>query len=132
MASHPLFGRRSKPAAFDPFPGLFEHTVKHGGATVESSSGQHYDPSKGGYAVGMRDKTLARVSVNARPAKHRAAAAKAARYPGATHFGTWLNEGRIHYDPVQIFDDVDTAKAVGAKRHQKAIYDFKNDKEIPL
>lgn len=128
MGGNFLFARRQR----DPFKGLLAHTKKEGGATVDPKTGEHYDASKGGYAVGLFDDTAVKVPAKARSRQHTAAMRKVSNVPGATHMGTWLNKDVIHYDPVEIVPDLETAKAKGRERKQKAIYDFANDKEIEL
>ena len=46
--------------------------------------------------------------------------------------GTWIHKGKIYFDLVQHFNDLDVATSVAKERHEIAIYDCTNQKEILL
>lgn len=108
------------------------HTREHGGATVDVKTGEHYDKSKGGFGVALLSGTFMKVPAKAPLREHHEAMQKTSRYPGATHMGTWLNRGVVHYDPVEVIKDQPTAEKRGRERKQEAIYDYANDREITL
>lgn len=46
-------------------------------------------------------------------------------YPTA-FIGTWFEKGKIHLDPVEIYEDRDSAEGIGRITGQKAIYSFES------
>lgn len=55
-----------------------------------------------------------------------------ARQYGVGYIGTWLNDGFIHVDLVDVFKNRDFALGVGWARGEQAIYDLAEGKEIAL
>jgi hypothetical protein len=46
--------------------------------------------------------------------------------------GTWIHEGKIYFDVVELFDDIKGASFHGRHRGEIALWDCKNQKEITL
>ena len=44
--------------------------------------------------------------------------------------GTWIHEGQIYFDVVELYDHVEDALVTAMERGEKAIYDCKNQKDI--
>lgn len=128
-ARSPLLFRRWR------FPGSRPY---HGGATTEAETGKRYEKEEG-YGVGMAEGTVAQ----SRPGSHgrRLAHEKAAqerlarRFPpdSGYYVGSWRERGgKVDYDPSRVIASLDDAMAVARKNKQKAIYDFKNKREIAV
>lgn len=117
------------------FPGARPY---HGGATVDPKTGERYTKDEG-YAVGSTQDTAAKASIAGpnRLAHEKAAQQRLDRRHGAElrtggYVGSWRENGKIHYDPVQIVEDRDDAISMAKKRNQKAIWDLKNKREISI
>ena len=46
--------------------------------------------------------------------------------------GTWVHDGAIYFDVVELFELVGDALIAGFRRGEKAIYDCKNQKDMTL
>lgn len=117
------------------FPGSRPY---HGGATTNPQTGEHHEGS--GYAVGTTQHTAAvshAGSSGRRVAHEKAAQERLARRHGSEiksgyYVGSWRTGDKVHYDPSEIVSDLATATKRARERHQLAIYDFANQREIKV
>lgn len=110
----------------------------HGGRTTEAATGKSVEPESG-YAVGQSERTAAQSRpglFGRRVAHEKAAQARLARrFPpdNGYYVGSWRESGgKVDYDPARIFTSREDAMESGRVNKQKAIYDFKNKREIPV
>jgi hypothetical protein len=110
------------------------------GSTTNAQTGKPYDPVEGGYGIGTHEGTVARAergSSGRRLAHEKAAQERLSRRApelrtSGYYVGTWRSGGGIDYDPSEIEPNLDTAMNKARARKQKAIWDFKNSREITV
>lgn len=107
----------------------------HGGGTTNAATGERYDKPEG-YGVGLVDGTaaLSRPGTHGRRVAHEKAAQQrlARRHPETGYVGSWRNGTKVHYDPAAVVNDLDEAIRIGKANNQKAVWDFKNQREIAI
>jgi hypothetical protein len=123
---------------------LYDHTIEHGGATVDMKDGSLVGfqkvgddvvaVPKSGFVVGTYDGSFAVVKTDDTEAFDTAIDRLLTQAPrlGAGHIGTWVSEGDIYIDPVRVFANRDIAIGYAMGTGQKAIYDLANGVDIPI
>lgn len=121
-----MFGRLiARKHGKEPIPGLLAQSKAHGGATV-NRSGEDALP-EGGYVVGIADETAERPRLGGVPKTERRRVYRAenrllSRFASHRSFGTWIDQGHLHLDPVMTTKKRSEAMAIGRKHRQKAIF----------
>jgi hypothetical protein len=104
------------------------HTMRNGGGTF-FPDGEAYSPESG-YAVGQFSGTYALVPLDDIPDNFDGAIKSLQLAFPNLFIGTWVHDGYIHIDPVEIVSNRANALAAARKRNQKAIYDFSTGETI--
>lgn len=85
-----------------------------------------------GYAVGLAVGTAATLDRRATPETVARTLRNVMREFEAAHVGAWVDDGRVHIDPVRVLTDRDLALRVARERGQRAIYSFATGEVIEL
>lgn len=102
---------------------IIEYTRTNGGCTVASGS---ISESSTGYVVGGKVPTVI-VPESDTVALHNTIVQFANTYDS---YGTWLHDGNVYIDAIDILYDRDSAIALGRARGELAIYDIANGCDI--
>ena len=102
-------------------------TMEFGGGTFDRNL--ELVTPESGFAVGMVRDSYAVFSLDDLDDLNHSILTVLGSFPGA-YVGTWLNDGHIHVDPVQIVENRADALELARKMRQKAIYNFSTGETI--
>lgn len=105
-------------------------TLAHGGGTYAALTLDPVTPTSG-YAVGLVQGT-AIVSYATPAAMAAGIRTVASFYSHAAYIGTWVDNGRVHIDPVAIIPDRESALTLARALGQLAVWDFATGTEIEV
>ena len=106
---------------------LLRLTIENGGGTFDRNL-ESVAPETG-FAVGMVDGTHTILHLEDLESLDHSVMAILIQFPAA-FVGTWLNDGKIHLDPVIIVQNRTDAIEMARKFNQKAIYNFSTGETI--
>lgn len=106
---------------------LLRLTIENGGGTFDRNL-ELVTPEKG-FAVGIFTGTFIIIDLEDLEPLNSTVSFILDEFPAA-YVGTWVNDGKIHLDPVVIILDRTDAIEMAKKFNQKAIYNFETGETI--
>jgi hypothetical protein len=115
---------------------LYDYTVKNGGVTfrVKDYPEKIVMPAKGYVVGGYGDNATAIFDVDDTEAFDESIDRFLfhSRNDGYKYIGTWINEGKVYIENVEVLKNKDFAMGTAYGRGEKAVYDLAAKKEIFL
>ena len=139
-ANLPVPGYRGTNLSHAQFKGFVQTTAKHGGASMDATTGHIYQPGEDAYMVGqapsIHGSAIQTQVIPGTPSPARAAAAhrsitrQTGGRPGVA-MGSWKDRGSTEIDASEAYTSRAKALHVGEDRGEKAIFGMKDMEEIP-
>lgn len=139
-ANLPVPGYRGSSLSHAQFKDFVQTTAKHGGASMDATTGHIYQPGEHAYMVGQAPSTqgspIQTQVVPGTPTPARVAAAHrnitraTSGRPGVA-MGSWKDRGSTEIDASEAYSSKSKAMHVAEDRGEKAIFGMKDMSEIP-
>jgi hypothetical protein len=138
-ANLPVPGYRGTNLSHAQFKGFVQTTAKHGGASMDATTGHIYQPGEDAYMVGQAPSVhgpavQTQVTAGGGPARaaaaHRSITRQTGGRPGVA-MGSWKDRGSTEIDASEAFSSRAKALGVAEDRGEKAIFGMKDMEEIP-